>query len=439
MVRSMERRHFIKTLAAGAAAASAVSATGAQAAAPASASAQAPASAAKLDADIAEDLLFSQAEYDRRYRNIRAGMERLGIDCLVVSGNREWREGELGNLRYVGVDIDWEPTYVILPKQGTPIVPSKHGGMTPPFVSRGAVQFEYIKSSVRPDTRNANDHGPAIARQLKKMGLAKGKIGLVSPRVLPAEVLLAMQQELPNASFVDAERLFLELRYLKSDEEVKFLRRSAYCADKGIEAMIAAAQVGNTDWDLFFAMDRACAEAGAPPGGQQLLSTGPWRGHRSNVFFDGRTARTLWPGDVIVPEVTSNYKGYFTQLTVPVVLGEPTEQFLADLALCDAVYAHLLAKYRPGATVKGLDDQCAEFTKQASDGAVTTLFGFQAGEHETTFWHDNITLAPSMLAYNQPFFIAPGGPPWHVYGDAMLCTEGEPLKLHQTPMRVVYV
>ena len=133
--------------------------------------------------------------------------------------------------------------------------------------------------------------------------------------------------------------------------------------------MIAAAQAGNTDWDLFFAMDRGCTEAGAPPGGQQLLSTGPWRGRRSNVFFDGRTARTLRPGDVIVPEVTSNYKGYFTQLTVPVVLGEPSEQFLADLALCDAVYAHMLAKYRPGATVKGLDDQCAQFAKQASEGA----------------------------------------------------------------------
>lgn len=435
MVQSMERRRFIKTLAAGTAAASALTTAGARAADPAAAKAP----ALSLGADIAGDLVFSQAEYHRRYNNIRAGMERQGIDCLVIGGNREWREGELGNLRYVGVDIDWEPTYVILPKQGTPIVPAKHGGMTPPFVSRGTVEFEYIKSSVRPGTRNANDHGPAMARQLRKMGLAKGKIGLVSPRVLPAEVLLAMQRELPNASFVDAERLFLELRYRKSDEELKFLRRSAYCADKGIEAMIAAAQAGNTDWDLFFAMDRGCTEAGAPPGGQQLLSTGPWRGRRSNVFFDGRTARTLRPGDVIVPEVTSNYKGYFTQLTVPVVLGEPSEQFLADLALCDAVYAHMLAKYRPGATVKGLDDQCAEFAKQASEGAITTLFGFQAGEHETTFWHDNITLAPGMLAYNQPFFIAPGGPPWHVYGDAMICTEGEPLKLHQTPMRAVYV
>ncbi len=435
MMRTVERRHFIKTLATGTAAAGAVSAMGVQAATPA----QAPASAVKLDEGIAGDLLFSQAEYDRRYRNIRAGMERQGIDCLVVGGNRDWCEGELGNLRYVGVDIDWEPTYVIFPKQGTPIVPAKHGGMTPPFVSRGTVEFEYIKSSVRPGTRNANDHGPAIARQLRKMGLGKGKIGLVSPRVLPAEVLLAMQRELPNASFVDAERLFLELRYLKSDEEVKFLRRSAYCADQGIQAMIAAAQVGNTDWDLFFAMDQACTEAGAPPGGQQLLATGPWRGRRSQVFLDPRTARTLQLGDVIIPEVTSNYKGYFTQLTVPVVLGEPGEQFLADLALCDDVYAHLLTKYRPGATVKGLDEQCAEHTKQASDGAITTLFGFQAGEHETSFWHDNITLAPNMLAYNQPFFIAPGGPPWHVYGDAMICTEGEPLKLHQTPMRAFYV
>ena len=95
MVQGMERRRFIKTLAAGTAAASALTTAGARAADPAAAKAP----ALSLGADIAGDLVFSQAEYHRRYRNIRAGMERQGIDCLVIGGNREWREGELGNLR----------------------------------------------------------------------------------------------------------------------------------------------------------------------------------------------------------------------------------------------------------------------------------------------------------------------------------------------------
>lgn len=432
----MERRHFIKTIAAASTAsvaATAINGCGSQAT-PKPATTE-----IRLPADIAGDLKFSQAEYDRRYANIRARMAEQDIDCLVIGGNREWREGELSNLRYVGVDIDWEPTFVIFPLEGTPIVPTKHGAMAPPFVGRGDLEFEYIKSPVRKGTRNANNHAPTIARHLKRMGLIRGRIGLVSPRVLPAELLLEMQKELPNAEYVDAERIFLDLRITRSEEENKFVRRSAYCADKGIEALIDAARVGNSDWDLLFAMDRGCAEAGAPPGGLQLLSTGPWRGKRSMPLFFPTTARTLQPGDVIIPEVTSNYKGYYTQLTVPIVLGEPSGQFLSDFELCAKVYTHMQPKFRPGITVQELDDHCAEFTKEASGGAITTLFGYQVGEHELSFWHDNITLKPGVIGYNQPFFIAPGGPPWHVYGDALVCTEDEPLKLHQTPMRGVYV
>ena len=432
----MERRDFIKTMAATSAAAMTVT----SAAATGSKMASNSSSEITLPNDIAGDLTFSKAEYNRRYANIRAGMEKLNIDCLLITGNREWREGELSNLRYVGVDIDWEPTYVILPQQGTPIVPRKHGAMQPPYVGRDTVEFEYIKSPVREGTRNANNHAPTIARQLKKMGLTKSRIGLVSSRVLPAEVLLAMQAELPHATFVDAERLFLELRYVRSEEEIKFMRRSGYCADKGIETLIEASQVGNTDWDLLFAMDKGSTEAGAPPGGQQLLSTGPWRGKRSFPLFFPTSARTLKSGDIIIPEVTSNYKGYFTQLTIPIVLGEPSRQFQKDLELCDKVYPHIMTKFRPGITVDELDEYSAKYTLSQSGGETTTLFGFQVGEHETTFWHDNTTLKPGALGYNQPFFVSPaGGPPWHVYGDAVICTTGEPLKLHQTPMRALYV
>ena len=431
----MERRHFIKTLATASTAGIAATAVGTNAS-PVKAE---KTSAIKLASDIAGDLQFSKAEFERRYANIRAHMAEQNIDCLVIGGNRDWREGELSNLRYVGVDIDWEPTFVIFPLEGTPIVPTKSGSMAPPLVSRGTMEFEYIKSPVRDGTRNANNHAPTIARHLKSMGLSKGRIGLVSPRVLPAELLLEMQKETPNAEYLDAERIFLDLRTTRSEEENRFVRRSAYCADKGIEALIEAAQVGNTDWDLLFAMDKGCTEAGAPPGGLQLLSSGPWRGKRSFPLFFPNTARTLEPGDVIIPEVTSNYKGYYTQVTVPIVLGEPSKQFVADFELCEKVHTHMEPRFRAGTSVKELDDHCANFTKEAYGGRASTLFGFQVGEHEISFWHDNTTLKPGVIGYNQPFFIAPGGPPWHVYGDALICTDDEPLKLHQTPMRGVYV
>ena len=44
---------------------------------------------------------LSTAERDRRWQAIRAGMDRLGLDCLLLSGNSgRWNE-MLANVRYV--------------------------------------------------------------------------------------------------------------------------------------------------------------------------------------------------------------------------------------------------------------------------------------------------------------------------------------------------
>jgi len=435
----MKRREFLNTVSASAALAGVSGGTLLAGVRPATANA-AGRTAIELAPDIASDLEFDRAEYERRYTGIRRAMGKRGIDVLLITGNREWREGELSNLRYIGAPIDWEQTFVIFPRQGVPSLLFKSGAMAPPFfMYKTVMEFEPVHSPVRAGTRNAADHAPAIASALKKMGLGRGTIGLVSPRLVPAEMLLEMQKAMPRADYVDAERLMLELRYVKSEQEMKFLRRSAYIADRGVAAMIEAAEVGASDWDLFFAMDKACTEAGAPPGGMQLLSTGPWQGRMSLPLFDTRTARRLEPGDVVVPEVTSNYKGYFTQLTVPVVFGEPSPAFRRDAELCGKVYEYMLPRFRPGATVARLDEEGAAYTEEISGGRVGAKFAFQAGEHETSFWHDNIAIAPSMLAYNQPFFYnKKGGPPWHVLGNAVVSTRDSPAVLHQSPMSPVY-
>ena len=146
-------------------------------------------------------------------------------------------------------------------------------------------------------------------------------------------------------------------------------------------------------------------------------------------------------GDVVAPEIGSDYQGYFTQLSVPISLGEPTDELYQAIELCDKVYAFNQSQMRAGKTVWEVDEACHEFTKDASNGAFGTVFGIQAGEHEFTFWHDNYELRPGAMAYNQPFFLPlkKPGPPFHVYGDALLITEGEPERLHQTPMSVVVV
>ena len=114
----MDRRDFIKATSAGLLSASLPSAY----AAPQLKPSQFPQSY-PMNNDIRGDLVFSREEFQRRYDLIQASMDQQGIDCLVVTGNNGWYQGEAANLRYVmGDAIYLDPAYVVIPHKGEPIL-----------------------------------------------------------------------------------------------------------------------------------------------------------------------------------------------------------------------------------------------------------------------------------------------------------------------------
>ena len=61
----------------------------------------------------------SQQEIDRRYKNLRASMERYGLDALIVCGNQY--AGFEGAVFYVsGFEVVHRYLYVVLPREGEP-------------------------------------------------------------------------------------------------------------------------------------------------------------------------------------------------------------------------------------------------------------------------------------------------------------------------------
>ena len=66
---------------------------------------------------------LSTKERDRRYQNIRAGMERENLDVLVVYGNSGRQGPNSGNLAYVSNFIPFSGQQVLVfPKEGEPVL-----------------------------------------------------------------------------------------------------------------------------------------------------------------------------------------------------------------------------------------------------------------------------------------------------------------------------
>jgi len=402
------------------------------------------------------DLVFSVSEYERRYRGIRKAMESSGIEALVVVGTREWSGGDMSNVHYLGAPVHpAEHSFVVVPLEGKPIspyaefgfptMPPMPPGMRPPWIrSPSAVDFDFRKIPVRDMSLNSPDYAKGTVEILQSLGLKKGRVGFVSMKNVPADVFAAVTEALPDLQIVDAQKILLDMRLYKSTEEVEFMKRSGFIADRGIEAMMATAGPGVSDYEVFYAIDRACAEAGAPVGGFQLYGSGPWGGppgSTSNLILETGSARTIRNGDMLIPEVTSNYKGYFTQLTVPASIGEPPPKFLKAYEMCSKVHEEIRRQFKPGMTVRELDAHAAAFTSDLTNGEFTTLFGVQAGEHEYSLWHIDYEMKPGAMVYNQPFFmpLKSKGGPFHIFGDAMVMTSEAPILLHQSSMELVVI
>ena len=450
----MQRREFCRNM-------SLLGLTGAAVAGTSKATAQqsnatARAYAPPMPEGVGGDLKFSAAEYERRYQGVREAMAQDSIDALVIIGTSEWSNGDMGNIRYLGAPEHLaELSLMILPLDGNPVAPYADFGFPslPPFPPGvepfkpkvpSPVTFDLEKIPVRDVSLNSPDYAAGVVQMLKGIGFQRGRLGFASMKNMPADIYAAVTETFSDAEIVDAQDILLNMRLYKSDEEVKFMQRSGYIADKGLEAMINTAGVGVSDYEVYFAIDRACAEAGAPVGGFQLYGSGPWGGppgSTSNLLLYPGSARTIQQGDMLIPEVASNYKGYFTQLTVPVSVGQPTDDFLKAYELCTKVHSAIRSEFRVGKTVREMDAFTAAFTKDATDGEFTTLFGVQAGEHEYSFWHVDYELRPGAMAYNQPFFmpLTKMGAPFHVFGDAMVMTDDEPLILHQSSMDLVII
>ena len=392
-----------------------------------------------LDKDIAGDLTFSRAEYLRRYEKIRAGMEKRGLACLVVTGNTGWFSGEQANLRYVtGLEIWLEPLFVVFPLKGDPVVFFKQGV----FAQRGlspAAPVALEGTPLKPGTGNAAYFEPFVAKKVKDLGFDGKTVGLAIERVFPANALRELQREAPHAKFVDADDLMNEVRLVKSAEEIKFYRRSGYCADKAMEALLDAVRPGVTERELYLVADNAAVLAGCNPGGFQLLGSGKWP---TLGMLNLGTARTLQKGDVFLNELTASYKGYYTQLAVPAWLGsEPAKDFLQFIEVNRGMYDAQLEAFRPGANNLEIDKLGERLATKLSGGKLGSHFACQTLDFERSFEHPSVALEPGIGFILMPWIhhTEPGKFVGHGFGNTVMCTEGAPLALNKSRQCVVAV
>lgn len=296
--------------------------------------------------DVIEPRLnFPHTEFAERLRKIRAAMERLGIDLLVVTdpSNMNWLTGYDGWSFYVHqcvvVALDGEPVWYGRGQDA-------QGAMRTTYLKHDNI-IGYADHYVQSTERHPMDF---LAKMMADRGWAKATIGVeMDNYYFSAAAFASLQKYLPNARFRDATALVNWQRAAKSPTELDYMRK----AGKIVAAMHARIaekiEPGIRKNELVAEIYDAGLRGVDGIGGDYaaivpLLPSGSDAAAPHLTWDD----RPLNAGEGTFFEIAGCYRRYHCPLSRTIFLGKPSQAFLdAEKATLEGMEAGLAAA-KPG-------------------------------------------------------------------------------------------
>ena len=172
-------------------------------------------------------------------------------------------------------------------------------------------------------------------------------------------VLEGLKARMAGVRFLNNGGLLKQIRIVKSDAEIRFLRESARITADGLKAAVAAVRPGVTDNDIAAEGARALLEAGS-----EFMSMQPIvvTGRRSSVIHCNHKRTVVREGDPVFLEFGSAWHRYTAPMMQTVVAGaRPSSEMQRVHDGCRRIVDTLLASARPGVTF----DQAAQDAEKA--------------------------------------------------------------------------
>lgn len=104
----------------------------------------------------------------------------------------------------------------------------------------------------------------ALVHALRAAGVTSGRVGL-EEEGLPRAGLSRLRQSCPEIEFEDAGAFSLQVRAIKTDEEIRRLACAGRIAERSIVAALAEAREGESEWDMGRRFHRQTVADGATP------------------------------------------------------------------------------------------------------------------------------------------------------------------------------
>ena len=287
-------------------------------------------------------VLFSDQEFEDRYRRIRQRMEDKGVDVLILT------RGE--NIFYcsgykASHFASWlsELHALVIPAKGAPRIMTRS-------LEREAALIQYTEAP-----RLHADHDDPyhiLADILEESGNTVARIG-IEERFLKVSQFKKLQKQLPKATFVDVTGLVEGVATTPSPAESECLRRAARVTKIGLETGLRAVKEGVYPYEVIGEIHQAMYAAGQRDFDMSLVAV--WSGPRGGRMHDTSTTEQIKKGDLVTVEIMGVDNHYRAGSQACIFVGEgPPREVAAAYNLITDMHVKAKRAVRVGATANDI-------------------------------------------------------------------------------------
>ena len=219
-----------------------------------------------------------------------------------------------------------------------------------------------------------------VADRLAELGVEGKKVGIVGAMHwaninLPHDHHVAITGALPRTEFEYVTEWFEDLRLVKSEEEMEYVRRGVAMTDAVYEVLVRATRPGARPCDLHnLVMQTAQGMDGKIPFGH--VGRTPMSAPEMSYAHEFALTTPIEMGDVIMTEIAVGYGGYFGKIWGTYFMGDPTPEYEKIFLLGQQSYRELHAAIKPGLTGGDIAHLCVDTIAAAGYKPKSSVFGW---------------------------------------------------------------
>jgi Xaa-Pro aminopeptidase len=346
-------------------------------------------------------------------------MDEAGLDALVLrSGqNFTYLSGVVypGTLqRHMDLADSTRPVMLLWPRKGKPVI------ITNKTAAGLAARDGWIDAVVLYEAYVDSPY-TKLAEVIRDAGLSAARVGFEKDYV-SAEHWEAIRRDAPKLQMVDCTKLMDRVRWIKTEDEVRLIRRAADLLDDAYLEVFRRIRPGDTERKVHADMMGTCLRLGFE-WAHGILNT-----FKNTVLYGGESDVVIEKGDAIRTDYVSYLQSYPGHQSRTVIVGTPTAEQRRDYAINIEVHRKTLDRCRAGANVHDLWRACMDEYKKHGWPDHHMLIGHGVG----SWWHQQepILRRKSELVLEEGMVLAlePHVNFWHVQ-DMILVQKGAPVLL----------